>query len=51
MRMALQIALFLASVSEADLVAMLIPALLGLHKQFAYAARESADLKTAGKNQ
>ena len=43
---ALQIALFLASVSVVVLVAVLIPALLGLRKQFANAARELAELKT-----
>ena len=46
MGMALQIALFLASVSVVVLVAVLIPALLGLRKQFANAARELAELKT-----
>lgn len=46
MGMALQIALFLASVSVVVLVAVLVPALLGLRKQFANAARELAELKT-----
>jgi uncharacterized protein YoxC len=46
MEMALQISLFLASVSFVVLVAVLIPALLGLRKQFANAARELAELKT-----
>jgi uncharacterized protein YoxC len=46
MGMALQIALFLALVSVVVLVAVLIPALLGLCKQFANAARELAELKT-----
>ena len=46
MGMALQIALFLASVSVVVLVAVLIPALLGLRQQFANAGRELAELKT-----
>ena len=46
MGMALQIALFLASVSVVVLVAVLIAALLGLRKQFANAVRELAGLKT-----
>jgi uncharacterized protein YoxC len=46
---ALQIALFLASASVAVLVAVLIPALLRLRKQFANAARELAELKTDAK--
>jgi len=49
MGMALQIALFLASVSVVVLVAVLIPALLGLRKQFANVARELAELKTDAK--
>jgi len=46
MGMALQIALFLASVSVVVFVVVLIPALLGLRKQFANAARELAEMKT-----
>ena len=46
MGISLQIALFLASVSVVVLVAVLIPALLGLRKQFANAARELVELKT-----
>ena len=46
MEMPLQIALFLASVSIVVFVAVLIPVLLGLRKQFADAARELAELKT-----
>jgi uncharacterized protein YoxC len=45
MGMALQISLFLASVSFIVLVAVLIPALLGLRKQFVNATRELAELK------
>src|ERR1700687_300064 len=45
MGMALQIALFLASVSVVVLVAVLIPALLGLRKQFANVASVLAELK------
>ena len=46
MGIALQIALILASVSVVVFVAVLIPALLGLRKQFADAACELAELKT-----
>ena len=46
MAMALQIALFLASVSVVVLVAVLLPALLGLHKQVTNIAGELAELKT-----
>jgi len=46
MGIALQISLFLASVSFVVLVVVLIPALLGLRKQFANAPRELAELKT-----
>ena len=49
MAIALQIALFLASVSVVVLVTVLIPALLGLRKQLANAARELAELKTDAK--
>ena len=49
MGMALQIALFLASVSVVVLVAVLIPALLGLRKHLANVARELAELKTDAK--
>ena len=49
MGMALQIALFLASLSVVILVAVLIPALLGLRKQFANAADALAELHTVVK--
>ena len=45
MGMALQIALFLASVSVVVLVAVLIPVFLGLLKQFANTGCELAELK------
>ena len=49
MAIALQIALFLASVSVVVLVAVLIPALLGLRKHLADAARKLGELKTDAK--
>jgi len=49
MAMALQIALFLASVSIVVLVVLLIPVLLGLREHLADAARDLAELKADAK--